>query len=298
MRLLLFIAWLGIPTLGIAAGVPAVVVSIPPLHSLVAGVMVGAGSPRLLVEGGRSPHDFSLRPSAARALAEADLVVWVGPEMESFLVQPLARARARQLGLLDAPGMRVLTGRHEGHASHGEQAGDRDPHLWLDPQNAVVITGALVQTLAELDPKRADLYRANGEAQRQRLEALDRELGERLVPLRGRPYVVFHDAYRYLETRYGLESLGAVVLGPDRRPGARRVRALRAEIQASGARCVFSEPQFQSGLLAVLTEGSAARGAVLDPLGAELPPGPDSYFLLLRGLAGQLAGCLGGDRDR
>lgn len=293
---MLFFACLWVPGLGFAGGAPPVVASILPLHSLVAGVMVGAGEPQLLVEGGRSPHNFSLRPSAARALVHAELVVWVGPEMESFLVQPLSEHRDRDLQLLDLPGLEVLGRDHGAHEGHHPGAGERDPHIWLDPRNAIVITAALVQALAELDPQRGDLYRANGVQQRQRLEALDRKLAQRLAPLAGRPYLVFHDAYRYLEARYGLNSLGAVVAGPERRPGARRVQELRAEIQASGARCVFSEPQFQSSLVAVLAEGSRARGAVLDPIGADLTPGPDAYFQLMRRLAEGLAGCLGENR--
>ena len=296
MRFFLLLAWLCLPFPGFAAGAPAVVVSILPLHSLAAAVMQGVGSPQLLVDGGSSPHAFSLRPSTARALNDADLVVWVGPEMESFLVSPLARHRGQVLTLLEAPGMRVLAGEHaadaEPHSLHAHAAGERDPHLWLDPGNAMATAAAMVQALAELDPERAALYRANGERLLARLRDLDRELALRLEPLQGRAFLVFHDAYRYLETRYGLHSVGAVVTGPERRPGARRVQALRAEVQASGARCVFSEPQFRSSLLAVLTEDSQARAAVLDPLGADLEPGPNAYFLLMRRLADQLAGCL------
>jgi zinc transport system substrate-binding protein len=299
------LAWVWLPALGFAAGAPAVVVSILPLHSLAAAVMQGAGSPQLLVDGGSSPHAFSLRPSTARALADADLVVWVGPEMESFLVSPLARHRGQVLTLLDAPGMRVLAGPHQAHAEphslHHHASGERDPHLWLDPRNAIAIAAALVQAVIELDPARAALYRANGERLQARLQGLDKALARRLEPLRERPFLVFHDAYRYLETRYGLHSVGAAVIGPERRPGARRLQELRAEVQASGARCVFSEPQFASGLLEVLTEDSQARAAVLDPLGADLEPGPDAYFLLMGRLADQLAACLqdppGGSSD-
>jgi zinc transport system substrate-binding protein len=273
-----------------------VVVSILPLHSLAAAVMQGAGTPQLLVDGGSSPHAYSLRPSAAGALNEADLVVWVGPEMESFLVQPLARHPGRVLTLLEAPGVRVLAGAHQADSGpgpgHPHASGERDPHIWLDPRNAIAAAAAMTQVLSELDPERGGLYRANGERLQARLRGLDQGLEQRLQPLRGRPFLVFHDAYRYLEARYGLHSVGAVVTGPERRPGARRVRELRARIKASGARCVFSEPQFQSSLLTVLTEDSHARAAVLDPVGADLEPGPDAYFRLMNRLADQLVGCL------
>ncbi len=292
------LAWLWLPATVFASGAPAVVVSILPLHSLAAAVMQGAGTPQLLLDGGSSPHAYSLRPSAARALAEADLVVWVGPEMESFLAQPLAQHRGRVLTLLEASEIRVLAGAQQADSepspAHPHASGERDPHIWLDPRNAMAAAAALTHALSELDPARSVLYQTNGERLQARLRGLDKALEQRLQPLRGRPFLVFHDAYRYLETRYGLNSAGAVVTGPERRPGARRVRELRAEVKASGARCVFSEPQFQSGLLAVLTEDSHARVAVLDPLGADLEPGPDAYFRLMDRLADQLAGCLQG----
>jgi zinc transport system substrate-binding protein len=216
--------------------------------------------------------------------------------MESFLVQPLAHHRARVLTLLDAPEIRVLAGAHQADSEpgpgHSHASGERDPHIWLDPRNAMAAAAVLTQLLSELDPERGGLYRANGERLQARLRELDNGLEQRLQPLRGRPFLVFHDAYRYLETRYGLHSVGSVVTGPERRPGARRVRELRAEVQASGARCVFSEPQFQSSLLAVLTEDSDARAAVLDPVGADLEPGPNAYFRLMNRLADQLVGCL------
>ena len=128
--------------------------------------------------------------------------------------------------------------------------------------------------------------------------ALGREIQSRLGPVAQIPYVVFHDAYRYFESRFGLRPAGSVVLSPGRKPGARRITAIRRKIRALRAACVFTEPQFSSGLINTVVEGTGARVAVLDPLGADIAPGPEMYFLLMRRLASSLRQCLASDARR
>jgi zinc transport system substrate-binding protein len=118
-------------------------------------------------------------------------------------------------------------------------------------------------------------------------------MAARLAPVTSVPYIVFHDAYQYLERRYGLAAAGAITVAPERRPGARRVQEIRARIARSGVACVFAEPQFEPALVRTLTEGTKARAGVLDPLGADLAEGPFLYEALLERLADALAGCLG-----
>ena len=289
-----------------AAAAPEVVASIKPVHSLVAGVMRGLGTPVLLVRGVGSPHGYSLRPSEARALSEAELVFWVGGGLEASLAKPLAALagdRARVIALAEAEGVRLLQARAGGpweapeaahdHGTDMHDAGKQaDFHIWLDPLNAIAIVRAAATALARADPKNAAVYRRNGTDTIKEIEALDREIAGTLAPVRERPYVVFHDAYQYLEKRYHLNAVGAVAASPERPPGARRLSEIRAKIAALGAVCVFTEPQFRPALVDTVVAGSAAQSAVLDPLGAGLAAGPDAYFALMRGLADSLAGCL------
>ncbi len=285
---------------------PRVVASIPPVHSLIAGVMDGVGEPELLVPATVSSHTYMLRPSEARLLSRAAVVFWIGPVYESFLGKPLASlaSRARVVRLMDAPGVVLLPGRgggawekdhvHEhGHAHTAEEV-ETDGHLFLDPGNAKAIVRAAEGALAALDPANAARYRANADSVLARLDALDAELRARLEPVRDRPFIVFHDAYQYFEKRYGLNAVGSVTLSPERQPGAQRLRLLRRKIAGLKAVCVFAEPQFEPALVDTVVEGSKARTGVLDPLGAAIPPGRDAYFELLRGLARSLADCLAG----
>lgn len=321
---------------GTAAAAPNVVATILPLHSLAASVMQGVGEPRLLVRGAGSPHTYSLRPSEARMLDEAELVLWVGEELELFMQRPLQSLSgdARVVTLSEAPGVRLLAtreggtwdehdhghdhghghdddddhGHSHGHDEDGEEDhghshghdeghdhahGEYDMHIWLSPHNARAITSAIAEALAEIDPENAETYRANAERTRESLEALEADIQARLLPLGNAAFVVFHDAYQYFEEDFALRATGSVTVSPERQPGAQRLRELRARIGELDAVCVFAEPQFEPRLVQTVVEGTGARVGVLDPLGAELEPGPDAYARLLDNLADSFLDCLG-----
>ena len=280
-----------------AAPVPNVLASIKPLHSIVAAVMEGAGAPELLLTGAASPLSYALKPSDARKIALAEIIFWTGPVLETFLETPLANlgGRARIIALGDAEGVLRLPARKGGVWEADEDddhSGGVDGHVWLDPRNAIAMAAIIARTLSITDPSHAKLYAANSEMFAQLVTRLDAQLARSLEPVRGRPYLLFHDAFHYFEARYGLSPIGAVTVASDRPPGVRRVEILRARIKAAGAICVFSTPQFSPRLLPALTEGSAARSAVLDDLGADIPPGPGLYEALLARIAEQLRSCL------
>lgn len=302
------------------AEAPKVVVSIKPIHSLIASVMQGVGEPTLLVRGGASPHSYSMKPSDAKALSAADLVVWVGPELESFLEKPLkANApKATRLTLMELKGLTLLETReggaweahdhghkgghdhkghdhkhdHKGH-DHDDEHEELNSHIWLDPANARAIVTATAEALAAKDPAGAEAYRTNADRTLQQLDALDAELKAALAPVKDKPFVVFHDAYQYFEARYDLSAVGSITVSPDRRPSAKRLSAIRAKIGGLGAACVFAEPQFEPALVQTVVEGTKAKTGVLDPEGTELPEGVALYPTLMRNLAASLRGCLG-----
>ncbi|MGZ9083609.1 MAG: zinc ABC transporter substrate-binding protein, partial [Rhodoplanes sp.] len=271
-----------------------VIATIKPIHSLVAAVMQGAGTPRLLIGSGASPHAYSLKPSDARALQNADVIFWVGRDLETFLEKPLTALpkTARVVELAAAPGMTLLHSRtndfrdeplHAEGTDHPGSQGGSDMHVWLDADNARAIVRATVAALIAADPDRAEVYRGNGERTETQIVALDHALRSESAPLAGRPYIVFHDAYRYLEHRYGLTRAGSITMSPERQPSARRIAAIRARIANRQAVCIFSEPQFDPALLKTVIEGTSIRVGVLDAEGGiEVPPGPEAYFAIMR----------------
>lgn len=281
-----------------------VVTTIGPLHSLTAAVMEGVASPTLLVRGGMSPHTFTLRPSDAQAIEEADLVLWFGESLEPGLARAIrALPRGEVVSLLRQAPLSLLPIRggglweeedKDGHGhGHDHAHGDNDPHVWLDPRNGAVLARYIAEVLSRSHPNHAARFTANADALEDRLKALEGDLLARLTPINELPYLVFHDAYQYFEHRFGLHPVGSITLNPARAPGAQRLSALRERLVTSGARCVFREPQFESQAVAVVVEGTPTKVGVLDPLGAELVPGPDAYPMLLRQLANNLTACLG-----
>lgn len=331
---------LALVLVGLAASVaparadgPAIVVSIKPIHSLVASVMDGVGEPMLLVESGGSPHGYTLKPSQASAMADADLVIWIGEGMESYLSAPIESLVRddRVLELADLSGVVVLPLREGGvwephghgdtehadddhagddhadeeHAEdeHADEHADEDhahehghawydPHLWLDPQNALVMARAIADRLVALDPGHREAYEANLAALTDALERLDGELATMLTPVRATPYIVFHDAYQYFERRYGLTGVGSITLDPEQGASAARLSAIRERLAAADVVCAFAEPLVDQGLLDTAIEGTDVHVATLDPEGVLLDAGPALYATLISGLAQTMATCL------
>ena len=297
-----------------AGAVPRVATDILPVQSIVAAVMEGLGEPGVILPPGADPHSYALRPSEAQILSDADLVVWVGPDLTHWLADPIASLapRAVKIELEDAPGIEVLPiradgpfepdehdhGEHDhGEHGHGEHAdGDhgegRDGHLWLDPANAAAAARDVAAALAKLDPENAATYTANAGRFADEMQALAAAVTAEVAPLRRTPFLVFHDAYQYLEHAFDLPAAGSVALQDGVEPGPARVATIRERVKDGQIACAFTEPEFSPKLMATITEGTDLRTGTLDHLGADIPPGPGLYPALIRGLAADLAACL------
>ena len=290
----------------------SVVTSIKPVHSLVSGVMQGVGSPTVIIEGAGSPHTYSLKPSQAKQLQDADLVFWMGDELEPFLRGPIQNIakNAKSIKLIEARGLKKIKFReggmfdeHDDHDDHGHDKhakddhddhghGEYDPHVWLDPINAKAIVHEIEEALVKADPKNAKEYKANADRIAGELDQLVKELRAQFQPVQQKGFIVFHDAYQYFEQRFGVSAIGSITVSPEVMPGAERVSELRNKIRGLKATCIFSEPQFEPKLVRTLVEGTGARAGVLDPLGASLTKGPNLYFQLVREMARSLKECL------
>jgi zinc transport system substrate-binding protein len=275
-----------------------VVVTIKPIHSLVTRLMAGIGTPKLLVDGPASPHAFSLKPSHARAINNADVFIRVSETVEPF-TRKIVKAvpeTVRVVTLQEAPGVKLLDVRtsssFEQHTVPEDHHGAIDGHIWLDPDNAKAIVAYLAELLAERSPADAAKLRVNAAQLNDDIDALAVELQESTRSIKDKPFIVFHDAYQYFGKRFGVDAVGSVTVSPEVAPGAKRLNELRAEIRALDVACVFAEPLFQPRLIAAVTEDTKARSGTLDPTGMMLAAGKDLYFELMRGLAAGLKSCL------
>jgi len=280
-----------------AYSAPVVVVSINPLHLLTASIMRGSsGKLRLLVEASVSPHHYALRPSDARALSGAGLVIWTGPELESFLVKPItALVKGRSLALLRQPGITVYA-RRSHQNGHSHDPGPRDPHIWLDPLNVIAMAHVIADALIELDPKQKQIYATNLAQVEQRLNAVHQMILRKTGPVKDRPFAVTHDAFQYFEKRYELKRAIYLSFVPAVLPSAKRLSEVRAQIAQHDVRCVFSEPQLSVTWLPVLSEGRAVRTGALDPLGLNLHAERNGIDSLLLNVTNTIVGCLSQDQ--
>ena len=275
-----------------------VVASIKPIHSLVSYLMDGVGKPDLIVDGYASPHGFAMKPSHAKMLQNADLIFWVGEDLENFLEKPLKSIakKAEKIELMEINGLKKLKFRErnifESHDDHGHEKhahGEHDPHIWLDPLNAKVILSEMAEHLVEKDPSNASTYKANLKKAHKALDNLTKKIKS---DLKGDfKSIVFHDAYQYFEKRFDVNVLGAFTVNTDVLPGAEQLAEIREIIEHEKVTCVFSEPQFNPNIIKAVAKDMKISTGVIDPLGATLNPGKDLYFDLIRNMYASFKSC-------
>lgn len=288
-----------------ALAAPNVLASLKPIHSLVAGVMEGVGEPNLLVEGAASEHGYAMRPSDAAKVEAAEVIFWVGPQMETYMTSILDTlgGDATIVPLIGVEGIELLPlregGLFEPH-SHGDEDGHdhdhdhdhADAHIWLSPDNARLMVAAIADALIEADPDNQEAYNANGQRLVAELDALSARVDAQLAPVRGKSFFVFHDAYHSFEHSFDIEATGSFTVNPEIAPGAGRLSEIRDVVSEADAVCLFAEPQFSPQVVESVAEGTGARLGTLDPLGADIADGPGLYFTLIENLATSLTDCL------
>ena len=303
-----------------------VVTTIQPLHSLISNVMGNKGKLDLILEGTASPHSFTLKPSHAKMLENADAIFWIDKDLESFLEKPLKSIpkKAKVIHLMDISGLEIhkfreknIYGGHDDHDKHGHKEdkhddhdkhgqkeakhddhdkhghahahGEFDVHIWLDPNNAKVIVKEVANQLATLDSKNSDFYKENSKKTINKLDNLINKIDKSIN--KKASFVTFHDAYQYFEKRFGVEALGALTINTDIQPGAKQIEEIQHLVEDKNIKCIFSEPQFNPKLINMIAKSSGAKTGILDPLGSSYKPGNDLYFNLINDLYENLNKC-------
>lgn len=291
---LLLVLWLQSLALPAHAQVE-VLASIKPLGLIAEEVVGSRGKVDNLLSGSASPHDYPLKVSDMQRLKSADLVLWIGPELETFLskaldqLPPQQQLRAQQIEGLHWPSEEENETEPADPHEHFHQ---RDPHLWLDPRNGAQVALALAERLAEIDPSNAEHYRSNARQLAERLDLLDQQLAQRLSMVSEPGFAVYHQGYSHFVQRYGLNQLGYVTYGPEQRPGARHLYELRQRLE--NAKCLFTEPYYDTSSAKQLAQDVNLKLGHLDPLGAE---NIHSYPALIEAMAEAFSTCLAVSED-
>ena len=288
----------------------AVVASLKPLGFIASAIADGVTDTQVLLPDGASEHDYSLRPSDVKRLQGADLVVWIGPEMEAFMeksVKNIPNAKQVTIAQLNDVKPLLMKGADDDDDDHGHNDaggeksdehhhhGDYNMHLWLSPEIARASAVAIHEKLVELMPQSRAKLDANLKDFEAQLASTETQVGNELAPLKGKGYFVFHDAYGYFEKQFGLTPLGHFTVNPEIQPGAQRLHEIRTQLVEQKATCVFAEPQFRPAVVEAVARGTTVRMGTLDPLGTNIKLGKTSYSAFLNQLANQYASCLKGD---
>ena len=308
-----------------------VVTSIKPLHSLASYLMDGVAKPDLIVDGYASPHGFAMKPSHAKMLQNADLIFWVGEDLESFLEKPLSSIakKAEKIELMEIKGLNVLKFRernifdehdHEDHDDHGKKEDDHDDHDHddhgkkeehddhgdhdgheghahgeYDPHIWLDPMNAKV-ILNEMVEHLIENDPKNEAKYKSNLDKALKDVDKLTIDVMTElsnsvSSIVFHDAYQYFEKRFNVNILGAFTVNTDVMPGAEQLAEIREIIEHDKVACVFSEPQFNPDIIKAVAKDMNIKTGVVDPLGATLDPGKDLYFKLIRNMSASFKGC-------
>jgi zinc transport system substrate-binding protein len=179
------------------------------------------------------------------------------------------------------------------HDDHDDHEKEDDVHIWLSPDNAVKIIKKINKELSLYFPENAETYDKNANQMIKEINQLKVELKKELSGIKDKPYIVFHDAYQYFETSFGLNAAGSVALEGDIASSPKQISIIKDKIVKLKASCVFQEPQFDSKLVKIVVEGTNAQIGTLDPLGVNIKSGENFYLQLLKNMAKSLKDCLG-----
>lgn len=279
----------------------SVLTSVRPVGFIASALTDGITTTEILLPDGASPHEYALRPSDMKRINGAELVVWVGPDMEAFLSKPLQSVDNKlTLSLLPSIAEQLRKGEEEHEEEHSHEHtnhshSEYDLHIWMSPQIAKTIAVELHKKLLELMPQNKDKLDANLHYFEQQLKNTEQKIVNMLAPVHNNGYFVFHDAYGYFERSFGLKQLGHFTINPEIQPGAQRVHEIRTQVLQQKAVCLFAEPQFRAAIIDTVAKGTDVRIGILDPLGSKIVLGKDSYSQFLLMLSESFVDCLRGN---
>lgn len=266
-----------------AGGKLKVAASIAPLADFCRQVGGDLVEVELMVPSGASPHSYEPTIDQMKFLAEAELLVLNGLELESWTGSVLSKAG--NPGLVQVETAAAIPREELIAANAGEEdSGVWDPHVWLDPQLAAWQVGAIRDALAAADPDHARQYRDNASSYLRQLEALDTWTGEATASFTQREFVAFHSSWTYFAQRYGLDMAGVVEELPGKEPSASQVAELIDTIRSENVTVIFAEPQFSTRAAEAIAQssGGEVEVVILDPLGNPDDPALDTYDEMMR----------------
>ena len=282
-----------------------IISSVKPIAFITQAISDGVTNTDILLPDGTSPHTYSLKPSDLAKIKTAELIIWVGEDLETFMPTVLKSIdKDKQIELMDIPTIKSLlrtsTNNHDQRETHthnhdsdnDHHHGEYDEHIWLSPKIAKEIAQAVHDKLITIYPDKKDIIDENLNEFTVKLAETEQNIAKKLINVQNSGYFVFHDAYGYFESQFGLKNLGSFTINPAVQPGVQTVYAIKRELKEHQAVCVFREPQFSPAVIEKIVNGTDVRIGELNPLGTDITLSKNAYSQFLLRLTQQLLDCL------
>lgn len=281
-----------------------IISSVKPIAFIAQAVSDGVTNTDILLPDGASPHTYSLKPSDLAKIKTAELIIWVGEDLETFMPTVLKSIdKNKQIELMDIPTIKSLlrtsTNNHDQQETHShnndsdhDHHGEYDEHIWLSPKIAKEIAQAVHDKLITIYPDKKDIIDENLNEFTVKLAETEQNIAKKLINVQNNGYFVFHDAYGYFESQFGLKNLGSFTINPAVQPGVQTVYAIKRELKEHQAVCIFREPQFSPAVIEKIVNGTDVRIGELNPLGTDITLSKNAYSQFLLRLTQQLLDCL------
>ena len=293
--------------------------SIRPLHSLLSLLMENIGEANLLLKGKASPHHYQLRPSEIKNIRKQNIIFWIGENVETSLIKPLAQTQNLSnppilINMVETGKFRLLKTRdndiddddHDAHKSehddddahddhddddhHGH--GVNDSHIWTDPDNAEIMLKIMAKALIAADPANKILYRKNLKNALREMNNLEKQIRAKLKPSRknNNPILLWHDGTQYFEQAFNIDNVAAIIQpNEDVPPSGKHLRTIINRFDAKS--CIITQPQFTDKVPPALKRQNYKIVRNIDPTGNHLPAGKDLYAAFLNHLADKFNAC-------
>lgn len=265
----------------------SVVSTVRPLQFISQAILLDDDVAYAIENDSHAAHSITLSPQDRIQIESADLVLWISEDFEIYLTDLLESSNA-ELTALKAADIAELT-------LHRMPNGDLDPHLWLDPNNALLIAKHLTAELVKLAPARAQSYESRLAAFQENLHAEWQRVEQEIATTSPKPYAVYHDAFRYIEIQLGLSPAVVLLDNPEVEPGMRDIIAKRQQLEATNPQCIFLEPEASQELVDTMLQQLTPQRVTMDILGSSIEEGDQAYLQLLNHVAEGFSNCISTD---
>ena len=266
----------------LASAQVSIATTVRPLQLIAESIVGESGTVTSIVGRQDSPHQFVLTPSDRLAIASADLLIWIGPELEVYLADFLNdESRSGSIiTVLENPALTI-------HKINDEI----DAHFWLNSDNGIALAKEIKDRLIEIDQAQAAQYQSRFESFVAEIETTNRDLTERFSTSHNN-YLVYHNAYQYFERQFGLQHSVALLADPETQPGIQHILRTRELVENSMPNCLLVEPESSMELVTTLTDGMDIRTVSVDHLGYDVLPSDNPYRQLLLQVAESFESCI------